>query len=72
MVTTWIRCPGCGRRSLLPLVLCARCRELIPGTVRRDLDAAQDNPGLLPMVLVAVLNAVAVRVDPHRPGRRPA
>jgi len=64
-----IHCPGCGRRATVAEVVCARCREFLPAAIKADLDASQENPALVPLVVPAVLAAVAR--GPLPPGGRP-
>ncbi len=56
----------------LDAVVCDRCRDFLPGTIRADLDASAVNPALVLIVRSAVLTAVAKRPLPVvKPGPRP-
>lgn len=65
-MTGTICCPGCGVRVDIAAVVCNTCREFLPGTVRADLAASVVNVALVPIMLPAVLNAVAVRPVPAK------
>lgn len=67
-MTGTIHCPGCGRRAFAAAVVCDRCREFLPQSVRVDLDAAAHHPALMPLAIVAVINAVSDRPLPP-PGK---